>query len=172
MKKEKRAERKKKKQKHHKNNNLLITNCLDTSTSDVTMNNKSDSEDSDADIEDNVDVSIGSNTTINVNYVGAIQENTRTIVIALPAPGEEFPAKGSESGYNSDKVENSSPDSNRINSPGDINVDDSGIPSPAAASSSCAPMSPNSLNNSPASSETNVDMGTNSADEDFGDHTR
>lgn len=86
--------------------------------------------------------------------------------------------KGSESGYNSDKVENSSPDSNRINSPSETNVDDSGVPSPAAPNSGSIPgMSPNSPNNSPASSETNVDMGspllgTNSPDEEYGEGSR
>jgi len=75
--------------------------------------------------------------------------------IPLPPPGEDFSNKGSESGYNSDKVDNSSPDSNRINSPGTINVDDSGVPSPTAL-----PNAFSSLHNSPASSETNVDMGS------------
>lgn len=53
VKKEKRAERKKKKQKHNKNNLLLCNNVQST---DVTMENKSDSEESDADVEDNVEV--------------------------------------------------------------------------------------------------------------------
>ncbi|XP_066258268.1 ubiquitin carboxyl-terminal hydrolase 16/45 [Euwallacea similis] len=138
MKKEKRAERKKKKQKHYKNNNLLIMNVDNgDNNTDVQMENKSDTEESDADVEDNV------------------EDSCNNIVIALPAPGEDFSTKGGESGYNSDKVENSSPDSNRINSPSEANVDDSGVPSPAAVNNI-----PNSLNNSPASSETNVDMGS------------
>lgn len=65
--------------------------------------------------------------------------------------------KGIESGYNSDKIDNSSPDSNiRTNSPG-MRVDDSGIPSPVIGVLSMSPASPE---NSPASSETNVDMGS------------
>lgn len=54
VKKEKRAERKKKKQKHNKNNNLLL--CNNVQDADVSMENKSDSEESDADVEDNVEV--------------------------------------------------------------------------------------------------------------------
>lgn len=67
----------------------------------------------------------------------------------------EFP-KGTESGYNSDKVDNSSPDSNnRLESP-TMRVDDSGVPSPVIGVLNC-PVSPE---NSSGSSETNVDMGS------------
>lgn len=67
----------------------------------------------------------------------------------------EFP-KGTESGYNSDKVDNSSPDlNNRIESP-TMRVDDSGVPSPVVGILN----SPVSLENSSGSSETNIDMGS------------
>lgn len=66
-----------------------------------------------------------------------------------------FP-KGTESGYNSDKIDNSSPDSNnRVESP-TMRVDDSGIPSPVIG----IPNSPVSPENSSGSSETNVEMGS------------
>lgn len=65
--------------------------------------------------------------------------------------------KGSESGYNSDKVDNSSPDSNIRNTSPEMRVDDSGVPSPIIGMLS---VSPNSPDNSAASSETNVDMGS------------
>ncbi|KAL3274687.1 hypothetical protein HHI36_016065 [Cryptolaemus montrouzieri] len=127
IKKEKRAERKRnKKQKSHRN----LMNSSDTALIlGETSMEKSDSE-SDADIEDNVE-----DTTL---------VNTPTV--------DGVPIKGTESGYNSDKVYNSSPDSNnRGNSP-DIHVDDSGVPSPSVGMLN---VSPSSLENSPSSSETN-----------------
>ncbi|KAJ8946788.1 hypothetical protein NQ314_008771, partial [Rhamnusium bicolor] len=142
IKKEKRVERKKnKKQKSHRslNNNMLISQ---TSVTDG-VENKSDSE-SDADVEDNVEDSSS-------NHVQS----------------DDIP-KGMESGYNSDKVDNSSPDSNnRAGSP-EMRVDDSGVPSPIIGMLSICPGSPE---NSPASSETNIDMssplcGNNSPSED------
>ncbi|XP_050309022.1 ubiquitin carboxyl-terminal hydrolase 16 [Anthonomus grandis grandis] len=152
IKKEKRAERKRNKSKLI--NHAKVVNKLDNSSNDISMEKKSDNEESDADVEDNVEDSCPPN------------------VIALPAPGEDFTRKGTESGYNSDKVDNGSSDSNRINSPTEINVDDSGIPSPSAVTGG------NVGPNSPASSEANVDMGsplfgtsTNSPDEEFGDGT-
>ncbi|KAL1494080.1 hypothetical protein ABEB36_009734 [Hypothenemus hampei] len=145
MKKEKRAEKKKNKKQRHNNNNIkmeILKNNAANNT-DTLMENNSGSEESDADIEDNVE-----------------EPSTSNQIIALPAPGEDFPSKGMESGYNSDKIENSSPDSNRNNSP---NVDDSGVPSPII----------NHAPNSPASSEANVDtdspiiVDNSSPEEDF-----
>ncbi|KAF7266574.1 ubiquitin specific protease 16/45 isoform X2 [Rhynchophorus ferrugineus] len=117
---------------------------------------KSDSEESDADIEDNT-------------------EDSCNNVILLPPP-EDFLPKAPESGYNSDKIENSSPDSNnhRMNSPNRMNPSDSGVPSPTVPSQKNIPcISPNSPENSPASSETNVDMGSpllgnNTEDDEYG----
>lgn len=64
----------------------------------------------------------------------------------------EFP-KGSESGYNSDKIDNSSPDlNNRLESP-TMRVDDSGVPSPIIGVYN-SPVSENSL----AWNEGNVEM--------------
>lgn len=57
-----------------------------------------------------------------------------------------------ESGYNSDKIDNSSPDSNNRGSP-EMRIDDSGVPSPIMGMLNVSPISP-------ASSETNVDMGS------------
>ncbi|XP_019765732.1 ubiquitin carboxyl-terminal hydrolase 45 isoform X1 [Dendroctonus ponderosae] len=133
IKKEKRAEKKKKKQKYNRNNNLLITNMNDT---DVAMEHKSSSEESDADVEDNA------------------EDSCNNTIIALPAPGEDSSSKGGESGYNSDKIDNGSPDSNCINSPSACNLADSGVPSPTTA----APAIPNSPNNMSVTSETNTDM--------------
>lgn len=72
------------------------------------------------------------------------------------AEASEDAPKGVESGYNSDKVDNSSPDSNNRGSP-DMRIDDSGVPSPAIGMLS---VSHNTPDNSPASSETNIDMGS------------
>ncbi|CAH0563841.1 unnamed protein product [Brassicogethes aeneus] len=63
--------------------------------------------------------------------------------------------KGSESGYNSDKVDDSSPDSGGAAASGETRVDDSGAPSPAVGMLSASPG-----DDSPTSSETNVDMGS------------
>ncbi|KAG5871052.1 hypothetical protein JTB14_037467 [Gonioctena quinquepunctata] len=139
IKKEKRAERKKnKKQKHHKNvdsNELTFTysnNELTFTNSNIT--NKSESE-SDADIEDNLE-----------DPSSKIQR-------------EEIP-KGMESGYNSDKIDNSSPDSNNREISPEIRVDDSGVPSPTIGILSVSRGSPG---NSPVSSETNLDTYSSSS---------
>ncbi|RZC36527.1 UCH and/or zf-UBP domain containing protein, partial [Asbolus verrucosus] len=130
IKKEKRAERKKnKKQKSHRNMNVAIGPNQPSSGVDVNMD-KSDSE-SDADVEDNAEVS-------------------------------EEATKGMESGYNSDKVDNSSPDSNNRGISPEMRIDDSGVPSPAIGMLSASHGTPD---NSPASSETNIDMGS-----PLGDH--
>jgi ubiquitin carboxyl-terminal hydrolase 16/45 len=63
--------------------------------------------------------------------------------------------KGMESGYNSDKVDNSSPDSNNRGISPEMRIDDSGVPSPAIGMLSASHGTPD---NSPASSETNIDM--------------
>lgn len=81
---------------------------------------------------------------------------------------EDIP-KGMESGYNSDKVDNSSPDSNNRPESPEMRVDDSGVPSPIIGMLSISPGSPD---NSPASSETNIDIsspvcGHNSPDEEY-----
>nr|XP_015838142.1 PREDICTED: ubiquitin carboxyl-terminal hydrolase 16 [Tribolium castaneum]XP_015838143.1 PREDICTED: ubiquitin carboxyl-terminal hydrolase 16 [Tribolium castaneum]XP_015838144.1 PREDICTED: ubiquitin carboxyl-terminal hydrolase 16 [Tribolium castaneum] len=65
--------------------------------------------------------------------------------------------KGMESGYNSDKVDNSSPDSNNRGISPEMRIDDSGVPSPAIGMLSASHGTPD---NSPASSETNIDMGS------------
>lgn len=66
--------------------------------------------------------------------------------------------KGTESGYNSDKVDNSSPDSNnRLESP-TMRVDDSGVPSPIIGILN-SPISPET---SSGSSENNIEMGSSS----------
>ncbi|XP_018576417.1 ubiquitin carboxyl-terminal hydrolase 16 isoform X2 [Anoplophora glabripennis] len=143
-KKEKRAERKKnKKQKGHRN---LVNNFQNNqlSSADPSMDNKSDSE-SDADVEDNIEDSA-------LNNVQA----------------DDIP-KGMESGYNSDKVDNSSPDSNNRNGSPEMRVDDSGVPSPIIGMLSISPGTPE---NSASSSETNIDMsspvcGNNSPNEDI-----
>ncbi|KAG5888954.1 hypothetical protein JTB14_012213, partial [Gonioctena quinquepunctata] len=83
---------------------------------------------------------------------------------------EEIP-KGMESGYNSDKIDNSSPDSNNREISPEIRVDDSGVPSPTIGILSVSRGSPG---NSPVSSETNLDTysssslacGNNSPNED------
>lgn len=83
------------------------------------------------------------------------QENSNTNI-----QGEDNP-KGTESGYNSDKADKSSPDSNnacRGTSP-EMRVDDSGVPSPVVGSTALS-VSPISPVNSASSSETNVDMGS------------
>ncbi|KAJ8916835.1 hypothetical protein NQ315_005842 [Exocentrus adspersus] len=144
MKKEKRAERKKnKKQKGHRNSNLVNNyENSEISLTDPGLNNKSESE-SDADVEDNIEDSMN---------------NIQT---------GEIP-KGTESGYNSDKIDNSSPDSNNRTGSPEMRVDDSGVPSPIIDMH----ISPGSPENSPASSETNIDMsspicGNNSPNEDI-----
>ncbi|CAG9774052.1 unnamed protein product [Ceutorhynchus assimilis] len=137
LKKEKRAERNKKRQ--NRKNNANSSNVAETkSDSEESLNQ---SPNADADVEDND------------------EDGPSKTIIALPAPGEDFQI---ESGYNSEKIENSSPDSNRINSPVEAMIEDSGV-----ATCSNIPMSPS---NSEASSEANVDMGSpNSPEhEDFG----
>ncbi|XP_030750460.1 ubiquitin carboxyl-terminal hydrolase 45-like [Sitophilus oryzae] len=108
----------------------------------------------------------------------SVPDSCNNVIIPLPPPGgEDLLSKAPESGYNSDKIENSSPDSNnhRTNSPSRLNPNDSGVPSPTAPGKICAQSaSPNSPENSPASSETNVDMGSpilgnNSPDEEYGE---
>ncbi|KAJ8936389.1 hypothetical protein NQ318_010796 [Aromia moschata] len=84
------------------------------------------------------------------------------------AQSDDIP-KGMESGYNSDKVDNSSPDSNNRTGSPEMRIDDSGVPSPIVGMLSVSPGSPE---NSPASSETNIDMssprcGNNSPNEDI-----
>lgn len=69
-------------------------------------------------------------------------------------------AKGTESGYNSDKIDNSSPDSNNRGVSPEMRVDDSGVPSPIIGMLSVSPGSPE---NSPASSETNLDTCSSSS---------
>ncbi|XP_060523089.1 ubiquitin carboxyl-terminal hydrolase 16/45 [Cylas formicarius] len=150
IKKEKRAEKKKKNKKHqNQRNGAAASGALVQQADDVFMENKSESE-SDADVEDNAE--------------------EPPDVIALPAPPQ---SKGTESGYNSDKVDNSSPDSNNHRTESPVDVDDSGVPSPTAAGGAPS-VSPTSIGNSPASSETNVDMGSpllghNSPDEEYGE---
>lgn len=65
--------------------------------------------------------------------------------------------KGTESGYNSDKAENGSPEATNHASSPDMFVDDSGVPSPAIGALCLSPDSPA---NSASSSETNVGMGS------------
>ncbi|CAG9858181.1 unnamed protein product [Phyllotreta striolata] len=123
IKKEKRAERKKqKKQKGYKS-----TTTNDGADAAVAAAEAASESESDADVEDNAEESISKATQ-----------------------REDVP-KGAESGYNSDKIDNSSPDSNnRSVSP---EVDDSGVPSPAIGMLNASPASPE---NSTASSETNL----------------
>ncbi|XP_023016937.1 ubiquitin specific protease 16/45 isoform X2 [Leptinotarsa decemlineata] len=130
-----------KKNKKQKNNRSILNNEMIFTNSNLV--NKSESE-SDADVEDNVED----------------QKNMQREVVP----------KGMESGYNSDKIDNSSPDSNNREVSPDIRVD-SGVPSPSVGMLSVSPQSPD---NSPASSETNLDTysssslvcGNNSPNED------
>lgn len=94
------------------------------------------------------------NQTSDVNMEKSDSESDADVEDNAEA-SEEAP-KGVESGYNSDKVDNSSPDSNNRGSP-DMGIDDSGVPSPAIGMLS---VSHNTPDNSPASSETNIDMGS------------
>ncbi|XP_044759903.1 ubiquitin carboxyl-terminal hydrolase 16 isoform X2 [Coccinella septempunctata] len=143
IKKEKRAERKKNKQQKYQKfqfNGSDGTNSL--------QNNgkieKSDSE-SDADVEDNAEDST-----------------------SMGNQADDAPIKGTESGYNSDKVyNNSSPDSNDRGMSPVTHVDDSGIPSPTSTGvmnlspSGVTKMFSNSLPSSPSSIGTNyADMGS------------
>ncbi|CAG9832560.1 unnamed protein product [Diabrotica balteata] len=133
IKKEKRAERKKnKKQKSSKG---VLSNTI-VFYNDGTFVNKSESE-SDADVEDNVE-----------------EASTSKV-----APHEDIP-KGTESGYNSDKIDNSSPDSNNRGVSPEMRVDDSGVPSPTVGMLSVTPGSPE---NSPVSSETPLDTCSSSS---------
>lgn len=99
----------------------------------------------------NINVIIGSNNQpVDVNMDKSDSESDADV-----EDNVEEGAKGMESGYNSDKIDNSSPDSNnRGISP---EVDDSGVPSPAIGMLSASHGTPE---NSPASSETNIDMGS------------
>lgn len=147
IKKEKRAERKKNKaHKYHKFQ--FIGPSPNPADGNLSENNskmeKSDSE-SDADIEDNVEESTSlGNQTLDDTLI-----------------------KGTESGYNSEKVyTNSSPDSNDRGMSPVTNVDDSGIPSPSTGIINLSPsgvnkMFSNSLPSSPSSIGTNyADMGS------------
>lgn len=120
-----------KKNKKHK---ALASNTI-IFKQDGTFVSKSDSE-SDADVEDNADDP------------------------ALKVAQREDIPKGTESGYNSDKIDNSSPDSNNRGVSPEMRVDDSGVPSPIIGMLSVSPGSPE---NSPASSETNLDTCSSSS---------
>nr|CAH7757613.1 unnamed protein product [Callosobruchus chinensis] len=152
IKKEKRAERKKNK-KQKSNRSLFNANASLAGTSEA-MDNKSESE-SDADIEDNAEDS-SNNSGRRSSAVGGEE------AVGGGSSGGGT-AKGSESGYNSDKAEGGSgggalggsvgtPPDARAASP---SAGDSGVPSPQAGAASITPE-----DRSPDSSETNVDMGS------------
>lgn len=83
-------------------------------------------------------------------HVSSVQESSNAVREV------EIPKNTTESGYNSDKVDNSSPDSNNRSESPTMRVDDSGVPSPIKGILN-SPVSPI---NSSGSSETNVDMGS------------
>lgn len=106
----------------------------------------------------NMNVTIGPNPApsgLDVNMDKSDSESDADVEDNVEA-SEEVP-KGMESGYNSDKVDNSSPDSNNRGISPEMRIDDSGVPSPAIGMLSASHGTPD---NSPASSETNIDMGS------------
>lgn len=121
LKKEKRAAHKARKQHHHKNIN---NSSGPTIVEEQAAENKSESEESDADIEDNI-------------------EECRS-------PGGCEEPKGIESGYNSEKVSDASPELN-------ASEIDSGVTSPLTVNVS-SPMCAEADSPSSGSSETNIEM--------------
>lgn len=102
-------------------------------TSMDVQNDNSESE-SDADVEDNIEDGA---QNVDANNKGSNESSL----------GES--SKGLESGYHSEKVDNGSPVNNMV-------MDES----PAVGMRSTSPLNPCSPDNSPASSETNIDMGS------------
>lgn len=139
IKKEKRTVKKTKKQKSRSYNDNIMNTSLsrDSLSEDKKSNDNSDSE-SDADVEDNIEENFLHNSS---------------------SQNKNEHRKGTESGYNSDKADNGSPDLNNRGDSPDMRVDDSGVPSPAVQMLSVSsPILNNVDNNSPSSSEVNIEM--------------
>ncbi|XP_018327988.1 ubiquitin carboxyl-terminal hydrolase 16, partial [Agrilus planipennis] len=141
IKKERKLARKNKKQKGSRSSFSTVSNHNVTMTEENKSDDNNSESESDADIEDNAD------------------ENSFKKMATETQSNEDIP-KGTESGYNSDKIDNGSPDSNVRSTSPEMRVDDSGVPSPAVGMLSVSPIPPTSPENSPASSETNIDMGS------------
>lgn len=125
-----------KKEKRAAKKNKKLKALDDTTIGNPTVDNKSESE-SDADIEDNVEDNM-------LNKIEGFQSRDEL--------------KGTESGYNSDKIENGTPNSNKDDYSTEMRIEDAQTSTMGMLSAS--PLAVDSLENSRTSSETNIDMGS------------